>query len=47
MMEGYVDANIGKVYSFKDTVDYFQAKGGVYPNSNDGVGEDGVEQAGE
>jgi hypothetical protein len=47
MMEGIVDAKTGKVYSFQDTVDYFQAKGDVYPLSNDGEGADGSLQAGE
>jgi len=45
MMEGLVDANTGKVYSFKDTVDYFQATGDVYPVSNDGNGNDGILQS--
>ncbi|KAL3784103.1 hypothetical protein HJC23_012735 [Cyclotella cryptica] len=40
-MEGIVDAITGKVLSFQDTVDYFQAKGDVYPFSNDGIGPEG------
>lgn len=35
MLQGYVDAVNGKVYSFIDTVDYFEAKGNVYPKHND------------
>ena len=43
-MEGLVDATTGKIYSFKDQVHYFEAKGGVYPLSNDGRNPDGIEQ---
>ena len=45
MMEGYVDARNGKVYSFVDEVDYFQAVGDVYPSTNDGKAPDGVLKA--
>jgi len=41
-----VDAHDGEVLEFKDSNDYLEAKGGVYPKSNDGVGEDGNEQGG-
>lgn len=41
MMEGIVDAVSGEVLSFQDTLDYFQAKGDVYPFSNDGIGAEG------
>ncbi len=41
-----VDAETGEVYLFKDSNDYLEAKGGVYPISNDGIGPDGVSQAG-
>jgi hypothetical protein len=46
MMEGIVDAMTGKVLSFQDTVDYFQAQGDVYPFSNDQVGQEGTLQDG-
>jgi len=41
-----VDAETGEVYLFKDSNDYLEAKGGVYPISNDGIVPDGVSQAG-
>eukprot|EP00569_Conticribra_weissflogii_P003759 CAMPEP_0171330948 /NCGR_PEP_ID=MMETSP0878-20121228/2361_1 /TAXON_ID=67004 /ORGANISM="Thalassiosira weissflogii, Strain CCMP1336" /LENGTH=1637 /DNA_ID=CAMNT_0011831367 /DNA_START=195 /DNA_END=5108 /DNA_ORIENTATION=+ len=44
IMEGYVDAHTSKIYSFIDKVDYFNAKGSVYPISNDGQGADGTLQ---
>lgn len=44
IMEGYVDAHTAQVYSYVDTVDYFNARGSVYPTSNDGEGEDGKRQ---
>jgi Zn-dependent metalloprotease len=43
-MEGLVDAQSGKIYSFIDQVHYFEAKGGVYPVANDGRSPDGIEQ---
>jgi hypothetical protein len=45
-MEGLVDAQTGKIYSFIDRVHYLRAKGGVYPISNDERNPDGVEQSG-
>jgi hypothetical protein len=45
-MEGLVDAHTGKIYSFTDRVHYFEAKGGVYPISNDGRNPDGQMQSG-
>ena len=45
--EGQVDAVTGEVYSFQDTNDYLmEAKGGVYPVTNDGIVPDGMEQSG-
>jgi hypothetical protein len=44
MFEAYVDAKTSEIYMFRDTVEYFQAKGDVYPTSNDGKGSDGVIQ---
>jgi len=42
VMEAYVDAHTSYIYSFLDTVDYFNnARGGVYPTSSDGEGPDG------
>ena len=41
MMEGIVDAMTGTILSFRDTVDYFEARGDVYPFSNDGEGPEG------
>ncbi len=35
-MEGLVDARTGRVYSFVDTNEYFQAKGSIFPVTNDG-----------
>jgi hypothetical protein len=46
VMEGLVDAHTGQVYSFVDKVHYLQAKGGVYPISNDKQYPDGIEQPG-
>ena len=43
-MEGLVDAQTGKIYSFVDQVHYFEAKGGVYPIANDNRFPDGIEQ---
>ena len=43
-MEGLVDAQTGKIYSFIDQVHYFEAKGGVYPIANDNRDPDGIEQ---
>ncbi len=40
-----VDAHTGEIRSFDDINDYAQAKGGVYPVSNDQIPPDGVEQA--
>ncbi|MBZ0111991.1 MAG: hypothetical protein K8J08_06000, partial [Thermoanaerobaculia bacterium] len=47
--EAIVDANTGELLAFRDIANYAstrEAKGGVYPISNDGVAPDGVEQAG-
>lgn len=47
--EGLVDAHSGQLLSFEDTNRYAttrQVKGGVYPESNDGSGPEGTEQAG-
>jgi subtilisin-like proprotein convertase family protein len=40
-----VDAHTGEIRSFNDINDYAQAKGGVYPVSNDGTPPDGDEHA--
>ena len=42
-MEGYVDAQTGQVYRFIDTVEYFQAKGSIFPVTNDGNAPLGVQ----
>ncbi len=44
--EALVDAHSGEILSFQDTNHYAEAKGGVYPVTNDGLVPDGVEQAG-
>ena len=44
--EALVDAHSGQILSLDDVNEYAQAKGGVYPVSNDHVPPDGVEQAG-
>jgi hypothetical protein len=44
--EAQIDAHTGAVRSFTDINAYAQAKGGVYPVSNDQAPPDGVEQAG-
>ena len=44
--EGLVDAHSGELLAFEDTNQYAEAKGGVYPKTNDGVGQDGTEQPG-
>ena len=44
--EALVDAYTGAVLSFEDTNQYAEAKGGVYPKTNDGLVPDGAEQAG-
>jgi subtilisin-like proprotein convertase family protein len=44
--EGAVDAHTGAILAFGDANRYAQAKGGVYPRSNDQIPPDGVEQAG-
>eukprot|EP00970_Alexandrium_tamarense_P011795 scaffold2570_cov223-Alexandrium_tamarense.AAC.21 len=46
IMEAYVSARNGKIYSFVDKVDYFAASGSVYPSSNDGYELGGVLQSG-
>lgn len=46
IMEGFIDAHTGEVYSFVDKVDYFTGTGSVYPLSNDGNGPEGVLQSG-
>jgi hypothetical protein len=43
---GKVDAATGEVISFEDDNRYGQAKGGVYPVSDDGICPDGCEQTG-
>lgn len=45
-MEGLVDAISGEVLSFRDTVDYLQAMGDVFPFSNDGIDAKGSLQDG-
>jgi subtilisin-like proprotein convertase family protein len=42
--EALVDAHSGAIRSFGDVNDYAQAKGGVYPASNDGLCPGGCEQ---
>jgi hypothetical protein len=47
--EGLVDAHSGQLLAFEDTNHYAttrQVKGGVYPETNDGSGPEGTEQAG-
>ncbi len=47
--EGLIDAHSGELLRFQDTNHYGTARtvvGGVYPVSNDGVGPEGMEQAG-
>jgi len=44
--EALVDAYSGAMVSFEDTNQYAEAKGGVYPKTNDGINPDGAEQAG-
>jgi hypothetical protein len=44
--EALVDAHSGQIISFQDTNHYADARGGVYPKSNDGIGDDGTEQTG-
>ena len=44
--EAMIDAHTGAIRSFRDINDYAQAKGGVYPVSDDQIPPDGVEQAG-
>jgi hypothetical protein len=44
--EALIDAHSGQVLSFEDTNHYADARGGVYPITNDGVDPDGVEQPG-
>ncbi|MCB1032955.1 MAG: PepSY domain-containing protein, partial [Acidobacteria bacterium] len=44
--EVLVDARTGEVLANQDMNHYAEAKGGVYPVTNDGVVPDGVEQAG-
>ena len=46
VMEGLVDAHTGEIYSFIDLVHYLEAKGGVYPISNDKLDNNGREQPG-
>lgn len=41
-----VDAETREVYVFKDSNDYLEAKGSVFPVSNDGTAPDGVSQEG-
>jgi subtilisin-like proprotein convertase family protein len=43
--EALVDAHTGAIRSFRDINDYAQAKGGVFPVSDDGLCPDGCEQA--
>ncbi len=44
--EALIDARDGEILSFEDKNHYAEAKGGVYPKTNDGIDPDGVEQAG-
>jgi len=44
--EALVDAYSGAMLAFEDQNQYAEAKGGVYPKTNDGVNPDGAEQAG-
>ena len=44
--EALVDAHSGELLAFEDTNHYSEVKGGVYPKTNDGVGQDGTEQPG-
>ena len=44
--EALVDAHSGEVLALEDQNHYAEARGGVYPVSNDGIVPDGVEQAG-
>jgi hypothetical protein len=44
MFEALVDAKTSRIHSMRDTVEYFEAKGDVYPFSNDGLGTGGVLQ---
>ena len=44
-MEGYVNAQTGQVYKFIDTVEYFEAKGSIFPVTNDGNAPLGVQTA--
>jgi len=44
--EALVDAHSGELLAFEDTNRYAEVKGGVYPKTNDGVGQDGTEQPG-
>ncbi len=44
--EALVDAHSSELLAFEDTNRYAEAKGGVYPKTNDGVGDDGTEQPG-
>jgi hypothetical protein len=39
--EALVDAKTSTIYSFRDTVEYYQVKGDVYPLSNDGKDKNG------
>lgn len=39
--EALVDARTSTIYSLRDTVEYYQAKGDVYPLSNDGQDKNG------
>lgn len=43
--QGYVDARTEKILEFKNTIDLFEAEGGVYPMANDGKLPGGREQA--
>ncbi len=42
--QGYVDARTKKILEFKNTIDLFEAEGGVHPLSNDGNLPGGIEQ---
>ncbi len=41
---GKVDAVTGEVLALYDAMRYAQARGGIYPRSSDGAGDDGLEQ---
>lgn len=44
LFQGFVDARTKKIWEFTNTVDLFEAEGGVFPLSNDGKTPGGIEQ---